>query len=130
QRRNAAFSALPSPGTSIWRARSAAGRILRGVKPLASKNPRIENPVAGGNARRDVLCHFRLRLGEVLRGAHGLFIVHPLAGGGKEERRAGRTLLWIAHQKLLRRKVVPPPPGPAHTTILPPPRRTLGRVWR
>jgi hypothetical protein len=33
------------------------------VKPLASKNPRID-PVAGGNARRGVLCHFRLRLGE------------------------------------------------------------------
>jgi hypothetical protein len=47
---------------------------LRGVKPLASKNPRID-PVAGGNARRGVLCHFRLRLGEVLRGAHRLFVV-------------------------------------------------------
>src|SRR5262249_27238096 len=54
-------------------------RSLQGVKPLASKNPRIENPVAGGDARRGVLRHFRLRLGEVPRGAHGLFIVHPLA---------------------------------------------------
>ena len=68
----------PPPGR---RCRAVCG----GVKPLASNNPRIENPVAGGDACRRVLRHFCLRVGQVLRGPHGLFVVHPLAGESIDE---------------------------------------------